>query len=345
MKKNKFMRLASGLLVGTLLTTCAISGTFAKYTTQDAANDSARVAKWGVELQIMGTLYGKAYEDAADNTAIDYNNNEDAVSVHTSADDKVVAPGTKSDAGLTFKLNGQPEVDSQIIAEITTENIFLTAGTYGVLIPATNVTAENYSDLYASEPLYVLSGSNYVKAPAEYTGGNYWTLEDEVKNDATYFPVVYNVTTTSGENNQYSTTYVDDTNTGEDTLAAIATEIAGRLANGASVTTVPGDAGNGNVTTYTLTSNVYGTNTNLATAVGLSAPTLSWDWDFTDTVGKDGDEADPHDMLDTILGHFADGSLVVKSTDDGANFAVPTAEKDYNLNTQFSIDITVNQVD
>ena len=46
MKKNKRMRTASGLMIAALLTTSMISGTFAKYTTADAAQDSARAAKW-----------------------------------------------------------------------------------------------------------------------------------------------------------------------------------------------------------------------------------------------------------------------------------------------------------
>lgn len=47
MKKNIMMRAASALLVAVLLTTCAISGTFAKYTTSTAGTDTARVAYWG----------------------------------------------------------------------------------------------------------------------------------------------------------------------------------------------------------------------------------------------------------------------------------------------------------
>ena len=47
MKKNTMMRLASVLLIVTLLTTSVISGTFAKYTTSATANDSARIAYWG----------------------------------------------------------------------------------------------------------------------------------------------------------------------------------------------------------------------------------------------------------------------------------------------------------
>ncbi len=40
------MRIASVLLVAVLLSTCIISGTFAKYTTEVSGTSSARVAKW-----------------------------------------------------------------------------------------------------------------------------------------------------------------------------------------------------------------------------------------------------------------------------------------------------------
>ena len=57
------MRTASGLMIAALLTTSMISGTFAKYTTADAAQDSARAAKWGVNLGISGSLYGELTQE------------------------------------------------------------------------------------------------------------------------------------------------------------------------------------------------------------------------------------------------------------------------------------------
>ena len=47
MKKNRIMRVFSVLLALTLISTCAISGTFAKYVTRAEGEDAARVAKWG----------------------------------------------------------------------------------------------------------------------------------------------------------------------------------------------------------------------------------------------------------------------------------------------------------
>ena len=59
MKTNKIMRLASGLLVVAMMTTCAISGTFAKYISTTSGNDGATVAKWsfkvnGEEIAVTG---------------------------------------------------------------------------------------------------------------------------------------------------------------------------------------------------------------------------------------------------------------------------------------------------
>lgn len=49
MKKNRLMRLACLLIVLTLMTSCFVGGTFAKYTTSAGAEDTARVAKWGFD--------------------------------------------------------------------------------------------------------------------------------------------------------------------------------------------------------------------------------------------------------------------------------------------------------
>lgn len=103
MKKNRMMRLASGLMVAVLLTTSMISGTFAKYVTSDSAEDSARVAKFGVEATVTGDAFKTEYakEDAAYEVS--------AYSVVSSTEDKLVAPGTKGTFG-GVALTGTPEV-------------------------------------------------------------------------------------------------------------------------------------------------------------------------------------------------------------------------------------------
>lgn len=99
MKKNKIMRLASALLVLTLLTTCAISGTFAKYTTSTSGTDSARVAYWGFDQAASTTI------DLFDAT---YTN------VQSSTNDNVIAPGTEKTA--TFGFGYTSNADKNIAA-------------------------------------------------------------------------------------------------------------------------------------------------------------------------------------------------------------------------------------
>ena len=70
------MRVASALLVAVLLSTCAISGTFAKYVTEGSGSDTARVAKFGVTVtatEICSKKRTLKYDDSftlAENTVV-----------------------------------------------------------------------------------------------------------------------------------------------------------------------------------------------------------------------------------------------------------------------------------
>lgn len=101
MKKNsKLMRASFVLLVLTLITSCFVGGTFAKYVSEGEGTDSARVAKWGVVVTGKGDAFAKEY--AADD-------NSDGISISVKSDTPVVAPGTSG----TFKgvtITGTPEV-------------------------------------------------------------------------------------------------------------------------------------------------------------------------------------------------------------------------------------------
>ncbi len=118
MRKNKTMRFASMLLVLTLLSTSVISGTFAKYVTSGSATDSARVAKWGVEVTSVDStgngLFAKTYTatGATDDTITN--------SVSSSTEDKLVAPGT-SGTLTNVTVKGTPEVAVKVSydAELT----------------------------------------------------------------------------------------------------------------------------------------------------------------------------------------------------------------------------------
>lgn len=103
MKKNNTMRVAAGLAVAALLSTCLVSGTYAKYVTKGDSTDTARVAKFGVTVTGHDdTMFKKTY----DNTV----QSEDTWDV--------VAPGTKGEL-TAVTLDGKPEVDVKVTNEAT----------------------------------------------------------------------------------------------------------------------------------------------------------------------------------------------------------------------------------
>ena len=111
MKTNKMMRIASVLLVAVLLSTCAISGTFAKYVTSGTTDDSARVAKWGVTVTANSNMFGNAYgENDAIVSYVDSDSDETLTVRASASGTKVVAPGTKGSLA-DFTVSGTPEVD------------------------------------------------------------------------------------------------------------------------------------------------------------------------------------------------------------------------------------------
>lgn len=111
MKKNKMLRIASVMLVLALITTCVISGTFAKYVTTGASSDSARVAKWGVEVTATSnTAFGSIYKSADGTINTSYTAGTDSVK---SNGDKVVAPGTNGSVAAVT-ITGTPEVKCQV---------------------------------------------------------------------------------------------------------------------------------------------------------------------------------------------------------------------------------------
>ena len=137
MKKNRFLKTAGALLILCLLTTCVIGTTFAKYTTGGEATDTARVAKWGVELQMQSnTMFTNQYTGTGS-----------AITVKSVDDASIVAPGTSTDVTspntvATFAIKGRPEVAVDINITFTGHDIYLGTGTYNDETTATNTTDE-----------------------------------------------------------------------------------------------------------------------------------------------------------------------------------------------------------
>ncbi|MBR6427468.1 MAG: hypothetical protein IKS28_06555 [Clostridia bacterium] len=161
--KNKMMRIASVLLVAALITTCAISGTFAKYVTKVSGEDSARVAKWGIILGVSGgEAFADKYKTDEVGTTEMPNVYEGEFSVVSSNEDKVVAPGTSSDdvePALTATVVGTPEVATRYILEGKISDVVLAAGTYTdytELVPTTTAdgTTYGYTETFTLEKDY-----------------------------------------------------------------------------------------------------------------------------------------------------------------------------------------------
>ena len=113
MKKNTMMRLASVLLVAVLLTTCTISGTFAKYVTDATSEDTARVAKWGVVITAAtNTMFDTEYDVGATEMTVKLDT--------TYGENNLVAPGT-SGTLTDMQLSGKPEVAVSVTYEATVE--------------------------------------------------------------------------------------------------------------------------------------------------------------------------------------------------------------------------------
>lgn len=108
MKKNIMLRLSAVLLVAVLLTTCVISGTWAKYTSTGTATDSARVAKWGVEISAK-----------APDAKVNELGGGDELEVATDTGVLVLAPGTETTELADITISGDPEVAIQVIYEAT----------------------------------------------------------------------------------------------------------------------------------------------------------------------------------------------------------------------------------
>ena len=159
MKKNHTMRAASLLLVLTLITSCFVGGTFAKYTTQIAGSDTARVAQFGVTLAVDADLFDKEYDSPS------------AISVKSHDDADVIAPGTTGTATI-FTIAGAPEVD--VTVDITLNGKADATPFTMVTLPAG--TYKDWTDLNSATGTYTL-GADYKPV--------LWTLKKTVGGSTT----------------------------------------------------------------------------------------------------------------------------------------------------------------
>jgi len=111
MKKTRTqsLRSAAVLTIATLLTTCLIGGTFAKYVTAASGSESVRVANWGFNSPAtleLGNLFSSTYSH-----------------VKASGTDDVIAPGTTGSVSFNFPydetVSSAPEVNYTFKIDVT----------------------------------------------------------------------------------------------------------------------------------------------------------------------------------------------------------------------------------
>lgn len=322
MKKT---RILAFLVTICMATTAFLGGTIAKYSTTEDIEDTATVAKWGIQLKMSGSLFGNAYLQADGNNPVKYaattgindgTATETTISVYAKDTRDIVAPGTKGNT-ITLSLTGKAEVDSSVKVSATENNlkdVYLAANqTYATMVSlGSTITEQEYT--LRQNDLYTKSTSGnintYTKANAYSSTQEYYLLQmtATVGRDG-YYPVVYTVTGIENGNTTYTKT--------KDIVDAV----KGKLM---TATTENGE------TTYS--EKTYDTNHEFTTNI-----TITWEWKFSD--GKD--------SADTILGYLAQGSMtgmeVVKASDN--DYVSVVSGTDYNLSTNFNISITVEQVD
>lgn len=117
MKKNTMMRVASALLVAVLMTTCAISGTFAKYISTGTGYDTARVAEWDIKLE--GAEMANTFTFDLFNTVKD-TAGADEEDVKVGQNETIIAPGTSG--SFEINLKNESEVDAKYAVAYTVTN-------------------------------------------------------------------------------------------------------------------------------------------------------------------------------------------------------------------------------
>lgn len=383
MKKNKVMRLSSGLLVLTILTTCIISGTFAKYVTGDKEQDFARAAKWGVTTTISGALFGQHYGafEADEGTEVDGSNQISAAytgSVDRTAGgvadtgENIVAPGTKSE-NMTVSISGTPEVAGKIAVTVDDKvdknyysDIWLASGKYGVMTDVTE-TVKTKDDVVG---LYVKDNTNNYTAATSYdTAAKYYKLSYKFElSNSTYV--------TDEDEPRFVPTNAEDPEdkTGKyyPILWGLANEKSQDDGSQDDSVTVAYSMHNVGEIKAMIESQIIGKTSSFSSHTDLGAQvgntTINWQWPFEASDAETGEISSVVDGCDTILSKLmaweanSNYQVVQISEDDAtftgvtktgpteddpdaATYAVVGEERVACLTVGFNLEVTVSQVD
>ena len=131
-KKHWTLRAAGLLFALVLITSCFVSGTFAKYVTTGDGYETARVAKFGVTMSVAtDKAFKQTYDTDNDSISTTITN-----SVDSNGHENLVAPGTKGSNFVVLSISGTPEVAVNVKIEASGTDVFLKAGDYPDLTTA-----------------------------------------------------------------------------------------------------------------------------------------------------------------------------------------------------------------
>ena len=119
-KKNHTMRIAAGVMTAALLSTCAISSTFAKYTSESTGTATARVAKWDILFGEGETTMSETFTFDLFSTLYDPTANSPETDVKTGDDVTRIAPGTQG--SFAVKITNNSEVTATYEIDYTVTN-------------------------------------------------------------------------------------------------------------------------------------------------------------------------------------------------------------------------------
>ena len=121
--KNTF-RVAALLLVACLISSVMLSGTFAKYTSEYAGQDTALVARWDFTVSDGTTDLGAP--DADPIQALDLFSHAYATHINQIDGDYIIAPGVRDE--FTVKMNFLSDVDATVTVGFTNTGSTVAAG-------------------------------------------------------------------------------------------------------------------------------------------------------------------------------------------------------------------------
>ena len=137
MKRNIALRIALVLCVLAVFFSCVVGTTFARYVTSDVGEDRARVSRWGVVITATDRSSFRT-EYAIDDLAY---GEPDTITVKSSSEQNVVAPGTKDAEGIVFTITGTPEVATKIDIVMTVDSDIFIGEYYPVVFTLTQTSS------------------------------------------------------------------------------------------------------------------------------------------------------------------------------------------------------------